>query len=559
MSFLFANCCCGSTGDCFYGHAATGDTGDWGYCGHIFKDELYLRIPRPAFVTTSVALYTTDPSTVCPVDDFVITQTATGANDIIVRYNHYESTSRLYNWKYYQAYDTRPPCEGTCWGYDNPTGLNDFECCQDPTNASRCASASRLPWNGFTTFMSGAQQSIMLGLVLPRIASTTIACANKDFGQGYRHFDGIANHTHGRGELYNDNRYSPLFGWSNTPKKLGETMMMVLHRTKWWQRYFNSIHPNDCIPADCEEGTVASCRTPEYWDYECSGTPIFTWELYNIPSEFVTLEEKETIWTSYLNGDPLDQDVIDAVMEYLDKTPRDLGQADGRCIKTELIDTAGNTADKFSFARLGGWKYVCYTQDPDGQFPQWTTNYSNTCNFGGLDNCFTAAPIPQTTTCSSTGVCNKINACNGAPVGASILYTGCDTLQPVSCAQDTGVGDCSGIWLGFFQHCNTLPNVTWSSPYSCCIHNEAFLCVVPDGTSICDCSELPQEGLWAALSPIISSSVRNLSADINAICCSQKGMVTSTPVICDCVNSPNTRGCDGPEDGDYCVGITAGP
>ena len=333
---------------------------------------------------------------------------------------------------------------------------------------------------------------------------------------------------------------------------------MVLHRTKWWQRYFNSIHPNDCIPADCETGTVASCRTPEYWDYECSGTPIFTWELYNIPSSLVSLAEKEAIWIAWSAGDPLDQDVVDAVMECLDKPPRDLGQADGRCIKTELIDTSGNTADKFSFAREGGWKYVCYTQDPDGQFPQWTTNYSNTCSFGGDDNCFTAAPIPQPTVCSSLGKCGHINACNGAPAGASIVFTGCDVAQPVSCAQDAGVGDCSGIWFGFFQHCNILPDVTWSSPYNCCIHNEAFLCVVPDGTSTCDCSALPQEGLLSPLAPVVSSSVRNLSSNVDLLCCGQRGMVEVSPLVCDCVTSPNTHGCTGPEDGDFCVGLTGG-
>ena len=98
MSFLFANCCCGSTGDCFYGHAATGDTGDWGYCGHIFKDELYLRIPRPAFTTTQIGNYTTDPLTTCPVGDFITTNTATGANDIIVRYfNIYVRRTTKYN------------------------------------------------------------------------------------------------------------------------------------------------------------------------------------------------------------------------------------------------------------------------------------------------------------------------------------------------------------------------------------------------------------------------------------------------------------------------------
>ena len=222
MSFLFANCCCGSTGDCFYGHAATGDTGDWGFCGHKFADQLVLQIPRPAYSTTSVGVYTTDPLTTCPTDDFLITQTAAGANPITVRYNHYESTERLYNWKYYQAYDTAPPCQATCWGYDHGTGLNDYECCIDPTNASRCASASRLPYNGFSTFMSGAQQSIMLGLDLPEISSSTVVCANKNFGNGYRHFDGIANHSHGRGELYNDNRYGIGTGWTNTPKKLGD-------------------------------------------------------------------------------------------------------------------------------------------------------------------------------------------------------------------------------------------------------------------------------------------------------------------------------------------------
>ena len=553
MSFLFANCCCGSTGDCFYGHAATGDTGDWGFCGHIFKDELVLQIPRPAFNTTSVGNYTDSLGTTCAVNNpFVVNNTGTGKNPIIVRYSHYESTNRLYNWKYYTPTDTLPPCVEGCWGYDDPVALNDTECCNDPTNASRCSNAL-LPTTGF---MSGLQYSIIKGTNVTKKLSSSTVCATKDFEDGYRHFDGIADHASTSFEFYNDNRYIVGTGWVNTPKRLGQTIFVILHRTKWWKRYFNSIHPNDCIPADCESGTVASCRTPQYWDYECSGTPLFTWELYNIPSTIVTDQEKIDLWTAYGNGTPMDQDVLDAVMEYLDKTPRDLGRSDGKCIKTELIDTLGNTADKFSYAREGGWKYVCYTNDtPVENFPQWVTNYSTDCEFGGNDNCFTAAPIPQPTTCSSAVSCDGISPCDGAPVGASILYTGCDLFQVVSCAQDVGIGDCSGVWFGFFQHCNTAPQKVYSNPYNCCIHNEAFLCVVEDGTKLCDCSALPQQGLRASLAPIVSSSVRNGTSNSANLCCGQDGMFQQGSVICDCVSSPNTRGCTGPEDGSFCVGL----
>jgi len=565
MTMLYKYCCCGETGECFFGWSTAGETGeDWGFCEHKFADQLILNIPRPAFTTTSVANYTENPTTNgCLVyNPFKTTQTADGANNIIVRYNHYENQNRLYNWKYYDAYYTLPPCLEGCWGYADLTGLNDFVCC-DTGNPSRCSSALRpLSPAGSVQFMSELQNQITQGVDIPKLQSSSIVCTDKDFGDGYRHFDGIAGY--GGSNVFEDWRYNNVLGtWSNTLRKLAPTMWIVLHRTKWWRRYYNSIHPNDCIPADCETGVVASCRTPEYWDYECAGFPIFTWELYNIPNDVVSLDEKEDLWTSYNNEDPMDQDILDKVVAYLDKEPRDLGRADDKVVHTELIYANGITTDFYSYARLGGWKSVCYDMDNDGAgnpepagFPQWRTNISDSCSFGGDNNCFTAAPIPQPTTCSSDTVCARVNACDGAPVGTGIISTGCDVSDPVlGCAIDTAIGDCSGVWFGFFQHCNELPYGPYTSPYECCVHNEAFLCVVPDGNSTCDCSELPQLGLLAPLSPLVSSAVRNGSTPSNSICCSQKGTYLNGTILCDCVSSPNSRGCTGPEDGDFCVEI----
>ena len=564
MSTLFKYCCCGETGECFFGYSTAGETGeDWGFCTHKFADQLILTIPRPSFTTTSVGNYTDDPAGNCEIyNPFQINNTATGANSIVVRYKHYESNSRLYNWKYYSAYDTLPPCQEGCWGYADLVGLNDSVCCDNQT-PSRCSSALRpLSPIGNVEFMSELQNQITQGTDIPKLQASSTVCTDKDFGDGYRHFEGIAGY--GGSTVYEDWRYNDALGvWTNTLRKLAPTMWIVLHRTKWWERYYNSIHPNDCIPADCETGVVASCRTPQYWDYECAGFPIFTWELYYIPDEVVSLEEKQSLWTSYNNDEPMDQDILDKVVAYLDKEPRDLSRVDDKVIYTELEDKDGNTGDLYSYARLGGWKSVCYDQDNAGVgfpapagFPQWTTNYSGSCSFGGDNNCFTAAPIPQETTCSSTTVCARVNACDGAPTGSSILYTGCDVSDPLlGCAIDTAVGDCSGVWFGFFQHCNILPYSTFTSPYNCCIHNEAFLCVVPDGNSSCDCSELPQLGLLAPLSPLVSAAVRNNQSDDELLCCGQKGTFAQGNILCDCVSSPNTRGCTGPEDGDFCVEI----
>ena len=648
MSHLYrSSCCCvsGTTGDCFYGYrtesggATIGDEEDvgvdglgdgisWGYCPHKFTEELVLKIPRPPFRVESYGYYSDSEGAPIQCAEFCHTGTETGAcpiefsinaqgkNPILVRYKHYCSggnclnNDRLYNWKYYKPADTIPPCTDTCFGYrDGSGGPNDELCCQDTTNSGPCSKAI-LPFPLPNGYMSPLQYSIIRGRPVRKKISdvTNIVCARKHYGDGYRHFDGIADHAHittvldgtigdgggggfgggfggggagegsgegGYAERYIDWRYDESNGgWLPNPyQRLGRTIFVILHRTKWWERYYNSIHPNDCIPEDCEQGTPASCRTPQYWVYECSGTPLFTWEVYNIPPDIVTDQEKIKLFKAYDADAPMDQNVLDIVMEYLDKTPRDLGRDDGKCIKTELTDIYGRTGDKFSYAREGGWKYVCYDQDnlgpgfpaPEG-FPQWTTNYSGdlACDFGGGgNNCFTAAPIPQPTTCSSNAKCGGLDACNGAPVGSSILMTGCDAQESVSCAQDAGIGDCSGIWFGFFQHCSISPTDEYQSPYSCCINNPAYLCIVDDGTKFCDCSELPQEGLESPLAPQVSRAWRNGWTPRESLCCRQRGMFENGGIICDCVNRPNTGaddgggeegGCTAPDENQFCGG-----
>lgn len=558
MSMLFSYCCCGDTGECWFGYAATGDTADYGYCQHKFADQLLLVVPRPAYSTTSVALYSGNCAITNP-DDFLLTQTASGKDPIVVRYSHYADNSRLYNWKWYDAHATLPSCSEGCWGYDHPRGLNDYECCLDPTSASRCSSSHLAPRSpsGTFTFLSGLQAGVVMGDPIPKLQSNAIVSATRDFGNGYRHFEDISNY--GNTPLYADVRYNDILDtWTSVDRKLAQTMWIVLHRTKWWQRYFNSIHPNDCIPADCETGTVASCRTPQYWDYECAGFPIFTWELYNIPNDIVSMDEKESLWTSYNNNLPMDQDILDNVVAYLDKEPRDRGvTADGRPVYTELYSTSGVTGDLYSYAREGGWKMVCYDQDvPEDEFPQWDTNYSATCTSGGDNNCWTAAPIPQPLVCSTLEKCGGVNACNGAPVGSAILSTGCELSSDFGCASDSSIGDCSGVWFGFNQYCDLLPYVGYASPYGACIKNEAFLCVVPDGNSWLLCDELPQAGLDHFVSPIISSAIRNGSS-VDVVACGGDGSFQNGNIMCDRVSSPNAKGCTGPADGGYCTGLVA--
>ena len=553
MSLLFSYCCCGSTGECFFGHAATGDIGDdYGWCSHKFADELYLRIPRPAFETESVGIYTGDLCSCTALGDFSQYSTGTGANAIEVRYSHFEDNSRLYNWKHYNPATLVPECSNNCYGYVP----DDANCCLDQTNSRPCQSEYLLPTQG-AGYMSKGQRDQIQGLPLNKKVSFSFVKSTKDFGDGYRWWDNVADYETGAGEdRFTDYRWSSQSqSWTTSTRTLVHTMLMVVHKTKWWQRYFNSIHPNDCIPADCETGTVASCRTPEYWDFECAGFPIFTWEVFNATS--ITTLEKQQLFEDFGNGDPLDQSVMDRLVAEIGCEPQDHGRTAGEPIHRVLETSTGATSDHYAFAREGGWLSVCYQQDTAGKFPQWTTGYSNTCDFGGDDSCFTAAPIPQQTTCSASTFCAGTSPCDGAPAGCGILYTSCGLNNaPLGCAIDSAIGDCSGIWFAFNQYCNTLPDATYSNPYTCCVHNEAFLCVVPDGNSICDCSTLPQSGNLHPIPPNVSSSYRNGTSPSTPSCCGGLGTYyqSSGSILCD-ATSPNTRGCTGPEDGTFCVEI----
>ena len=112
MASLFTKCCC--IGNCFWGWNSLGDLGDdYGYCSHNTSERLFLRIPRPGFAAKSIGSWPQSGGTCTCAGGYQLTNTATGASDIIVKYAHFpgESGSRLYNWKGYQPTQCIPPAK----------------------------------------------------------------------------------------------------------------------------------------------------------------------------------------------------------------------------------------------------------------------------------------------------------------------------------------------------------------------------------------------------------------------------------------------------------------
>lgn len=594
MASLFTKCCC--IGNCFWGWNSLGDLGDdYGYCSHNTSERLFLRIPRPGFATKSIGSWPQSGGSCTCAGGYQLTNTATGASDIIVKYAHFpgESGSRLYNWKWYQPTQCIPPCQDACWGYGG-SGTSDADCCVgDQANTpTTCQSIwysphPTLSGDFATVRFSKFQRDVCNGTPVNRKANTPVNAKvsdSKDFGNGFRWIDNIADYQTQAGQDRFIKRWWNGSTWITTNnKKLVETMFVVLHRTKWWKRDFNSLHPNDADPEDgswcgganeptC--GAYASCRTPEYWDYECAGFPIYTWEVYNAPSNVLSEEEKKAMFVAVNAGVGMDHAALDKLVAHLGCEPKDHGREAGETVKRTLVDDNGDETVHYAFSREAGWLHVCHDKDTSGKFPQWDTNTSAACNaLPNSDNCFTAGPFPQETTCTASGdvpICNGNNACNPG-LGCSPLIVSCDgSNEPIGCAIDSAVGDCSGIWFHYNQYCDLPPIPPASIRYSCCVYNQAFLCVVPDANTICDCSTFPFEGPQHPIPPGVSAYYRSVvfptpvdpdpDPDQSDFCgCGGRGTFApggaSPSPYCDVCDSPNIKVCLDPEDSSFCPQI----
>ena len=602
MASLFTKCCC--VGNCFWGWKVEGELGeDYGYCSHNTVERLYLRIPRPAFTTTNYSSWPGGGGECCE-GGFKIENTADGASDIICKYAHYpgESGSRLYNWKWYDPNTIIPPCADphACWG--KSTSPSDLECCDDTTDIGNCQGVWFNLYNPFAsgpTVFSRYQRDICKGVAVAKKANTPTNAQVEDqklYGDEYRWTENIFDYeTQPTGDRFIRRWWNGSAWVTHLDKRLVETMFVVLHRTKWWNRDFNSLHPNDADPEDgswcggaseptC--GAYASCRTPEYWDYECSGFPIFTWEVYNAPTSVLSDIEKKALFAAADAGEPMNQVALDRLVAHLGCEPKDHGDELGRPVKRILVDEDGAETVHYAFARLAGWKHVCHDMDTEDYFPQWSTNTSTACDaLPDSNNCWTAGPFPQETVCTAfanggPATCTiggvTYSACS-MPGGCSNLYENCDGNNlPYGCALDSAVGDCSGIWFHYNQYC---PFATATQGgYICCVHNEAFLCVVPDADSICDCDTLPFDGPIHPIGAGISALSRNplqfpdfdeplypeYPVDPTRMkCCGGRGTYNlagaSGPYpYCDNVRSPNNRVCVDPDESDFCLGIGEG-
>lgn len=134
-------------------------------------------------------------------------------------------------------------------------------------------------------------------------------------GSAYFWLQGIADHNMYETQTTNEARYYkhyayrpsigvvPIFkGYGGPPTcenqtsglyPLAETLAGVFHRETWWEKYWNgyrrdayeNLNPNN-VPPDSyfthNNDSLVSEYTPEFINMQCSGIPVFTWELHDL-------------------------------------------------------------------------------------------------------------------------------------------------------------------------------------------------------------------------------------------------------------------------------------
>ena len=526
-------CCCGK---CFFGASSLDP--DATACAHNQTEVLKLRIPRPAYAHQR----TLKVFSGCDCDGSYISSTTCPTSPTIeVGYDHFHPTTRTYTWFYEPANEVWPPCSGApCCGYENST-YSDTECCGD---GNKCYLSYRTHEGLPCSRYQGA--AINPGDPIPHLGSNADA-EDCSVGDQYWFLRDVANHP----TTAQFHHWEVVGGvvTQMADTTLERTMLCVVHKEKWWDRVSNSLTLPIKDGGTQTDITAANCRTPKYWIFACSGIPLYTWEIRELSS--LTTAEQDDLIIKVTNGDAIPEAYCDTLEADGILFAKDYGRADGKVIKKTLKFKIGRvpyTSISYFFARPGGWTYVCqdWTDvDPGGlaNFPQIPRRYSDSCLFGGDNNCWTASPLPgNDCVCGYTG-----DAIPGGCVGDPCTgFPNCDppvvsTCGADGCARDTIIGNCKGCWVQFSQYFLSIPGS--STDYKCNIHNNGYICRIdPSGT--CDFGQLPTEmSHW--IPSVVSASYRGGFSALSDMCCDGDGTYNVGGTDCPAL-TPNAAACDDP-------------
>ena len=547
----FHQCCCDPI--CFFGtNANDGAT----FCEHNTVEVLQYKKDRPAHETSFTRL---DYSECDCEGSYVTAEYCPASPTVDVRYDHFQNNdiSKVYTWYYQNWADVFPPCKDDCCGY----GTDDDNCC-DGTTLADCSSTYYL-YDGSQA--SQFQAQVIATGTAPAESGETHA-DDCDYGNTYDFLRGVSNRT--GAEYYRHWEYTPSGGVveASSRVRLVESVLCLVRREKWWERYYNSLSQTDNPSASDTDNAAASCATPKWWAFGCSAQWVATWEIMLLSSldDVGGVDVREDFIEKVHEGEAIPEAWFEVLVDDGILGPiKDYDQAGGELIKKTLSyythPSRGRptTATAYFEAAPGGWTYICHdfhatpSSQMDTYFPQVARRYSISCDVGEDNNCHTAAPIPGndcvgciTTThgdpasvgcnpCGSMGDCDP-------PVTAT-----CGDTEPEICNGDVIVGTCRGVWVNYWSYLYAKATGTYTLNYVCGDSNNGYLCRLDDIADTCEWDDLPAAvPHW--IPQEVSASVRNGTSATANLCCDGKGTFLHSSIYVCPATTPRADACDDP-------------
>lgn len=340
-------------------------------------------------------------------------------------------------------------------------------------------------------------------------------------------------------------------------------MLCVVHKEKWWQRFYNSMRDTTSVPPpSTSDQNTGSDRTPKWWLFACSGIPLFTWEIMELSS--LSDDDKKDLFSGIANGTYVKESIFDTLEADGILEIKDHGRTDGKLIKKTMRAASSSIPDttKYFYARPGGWDFVCLgfssNGDANGLEADWP-QISRRFRSDSTDSCFTGAPIPtngqvasQTFAPATPGdsACDLVTGgCDNLPVNCDCgAFSFCGSPDPENCLIDTIVGNCKGCWIQHIQYASTATQ----GVSSCNGVFNSFLCRVPDLSTQCDFGELPNEITHQI--PYVVSKLGRQSPPVSTIlCCDGTASLQYGLATCPASRYDSTETCAPPEEWGECL------
>tara|TARA_R110002020_G_scaffold341196_3_gene555846 strand:+ start:10415 stop:11950 length:1536 start_codon:yes stop_codon:yes gene_type:complete len=492
------------------------------------------------------------------------------SSDIVCRYVHFqhEDPTETYVW-WYQKDNLYPPCTGTfppvgtaCCGYND-----DADCCNtgpghDPDD---CASGwyQEDGWPASENQKKIIQDGDSPALIDAPVGQNAEGCT---YGDGYKWLDGIWNETAPGSETYT--RYfwntssSPNFiDDTQTTTKLSRCVLAVFHRQKWWTRdaaesgTYNSLTRADVDGGTLTDRNAADDRTPQYWLWSSAGVVLTG---FQVMASSLSTAQKDTLFEAIHLDEPIPKAITDILeADGILGDPSDPGGGIEQPWEITLTYTSGNTDTLRTFARSGGWTFVCHdfhatpTAYLETYWPQLPFRFSTSSNFG--DSCLTAAPIPGNgCACSSSG--GSCDPCGVTPRGCSEDPSPiCGSSLSEPCDGDIVIGNCVfGVVMFYYAYQLQIPSATYSTPYGC-ICNLAYLWryeadeepTDPYDQAPRDLSIAPPRANLTHLMPFSVSRAIRVSDSPDNTCCGGEGIFKGVADAIRCPSeTPQGANCD---------------